>query len=702
MSLTALMSPQTVAVIGASRSPGKVGHAVLGNLISDGFAGDIVPVNPFADEILGRRCYERIGDYPGKIDLAVIVVPRLDVKAAVQSALDKDVGAIAIITAGFKETGPEGAALEREIAVMCRARNVPMLGPNSVGIINTHHHMNAAFAAHMPSTGGVSVLSQSGALCASLLDLAAGRQLGLAKLISIGNQADLTETELLAALGEDEQTAVIVGYLESIVSGEAFVRTAASVGERKPVILMKLGLTPAGAEAIQTHTGSIAGGDIAYAAAFRRAGVIRAETFDSLVDYTVAFAMQPLPKGKRVAIVTNGGGPGVMAADAVGKHGLELAALSATTLAFLAEHLPGMASANNPVDILEDAGHNLLGLAVGAVSADPAVDATIVLLKPVAVIDMEAAATAIATNADSQKPILASFVGGDGVRPGRQRLRSLGVPDFPSPERAVAALDAMSDYVAWRERPPRVVARFPVNRRRVERIVARNLRTGRSAVGIVKAKEILSAYDFAVLPGEVAANAEEAVDLASSFGFPVVLKIMSRDIVHKSDVGGVKLGLASREMVADAYELMMVRVKREAPQARVDGVYVERMADPGTEAIIGMTRDPQFGPMLMFGLGGVFVEVLRDVAFHLAPITADEAVEMLMGTRSHAHLVGGRLDREVLVTSIAGCLQRVSQMATDFDAIAELDINPLIVGPAGTEPVVVDARIVLGLSGGGS
>ncbi len=695
MNLDRLLQPRSVAIIGVSRSPEKVGNVLLRTIIADGFEGELIPVNPHATEILGRHCYRDVRDYPGPIDLAVLVVPRVAVEAAVESVLAKGVGAIVIVAAGFREKDAEGAALEEEIARLCRAREVPMLGPNSVGIINTHHRLNASFATHIPSTGGISVLSQSGALCAALLDLAARRRLGLAKLISSGNQGGLNETELLAALGEDPNTRIIVGYLESIADGAAFIRTAARVGASKPVILMKVGATRTGARAAASHTGSLADGEVAYAAAFKRAGVIRADRFEDLLDFAMAFALQPLPRGRRIGVVTNGGGPGVIAADALDRCCLEASPLSPSTLEVLAEHLPGIATARNPVDVLEDAGHRLVGLAVRAVCADPAIDGVIVLVKPMAVLALEESAELIAGATREGKPILAAFLGGDALRPGRLRLRSLGVPDYPSPERAAAAMKAMCDYSAWLHAPPRVVVRFPVNRRRVERIIARSLRAGRRAIGIASAKDVLSAYDFPVLPGHPAASGEEAVEAADRIGYPVAMKILSPDVVHKSLVGGVRLSLTTPDMVRDAFDLMTLRVGRLAPEARIDGVYVEKMAPRGTEVVIGTTRDPRFGPMLMFGLGGVFVEVLKDVAFHLAPVSAEEAMEMLASTRSYALLAGGSAGSAADLSAIAGCLQRISQLVTDFPQIAELDINPLVVGPVGTEPVVADARIFL-------
>ncbi|MBC7294616.1 MAG: acetate--CoA ligase family protein, partial [Thermoleophilia bacterium] len=571
--------------------------------------------------------------------------------------------------------------------------------PNCLGLINTHNKMNASFASYMPKPGGIAVLSQSGALCTAILDWAASRKMGLASLISIGNKADLDETDFLAAFADDEHAKVIVGYLESIVSGDEFVRVAESVAAVKPVVILKAGTTSAGSKAASSHTGALAGADIAYGAAFKRAGVIRADTFESLFDFATAFAMQPIPQGDRVAIITNAGGPGIMAADAVEHAGMRVASLHPETADSLREKLPPAASVGNPIDVLGDADPERYAAAVEAAQADPSVDAIIVILTPQAMTKPAETARAIAARANGEKPLLAAFMGGAEVMPGREELVAANLPDYPSPERAVAALKAMVDYAAWRRRPPRIVTRFPVNRRRVQRIISRQLRTGRLYIGEVKAKEILRAYDFNVPDGRLVTTVEEAVEAAPRIGYPLAMKIVSPDIIHKSDVGGVKLNLNSAQEVADAFELMMLRISRRAPEAVLEGVYLEHMVPKGREVILGMTRDPQFGPMLMFGLGGIFVEVMKDVSFHLAPVTADEAMQMLMGTRSYKLLEGVRGESGVNLAAIVEALQRISQLVTDFPQIAELDINPFIVGEVGEESVAADARIQLAPGG---
>lgn len=693
--LDALLKPSAIAVIGASKSPGKVGHEILANLVAGGFEGRIVPINPTSDELLGLPCYPDLKTSGTKIDQSIIAVPAKLVKQAVMDAVEAGAKAITIITAGFKEIGPDGAKLEQDLAAYCKAREVRLLGPNCLGLINTHHKMNASFAKHMPKPGGITIMSQSGALCTAILDWASDRHLGMAKLISMGNKADLAETDFLTAFAQDKDTRVIVGYLESIVAGDAFIKAAETAAASKPVVVFKSGVTAAGGKAASSHTGSLAGADVGYAAAFKRSGIIRADTFEAMFDYATALAMQPLPKGQRVAIITNAGGPGIMAADAVELCGLDVATLAGGTATALAEKLPTAASVGNPIDVLGDADPARYADALNAAQDDDSVDAIIVILTPQAMTNPRETAQAIQNNARNEKPILVAFMGGADVTPGREELVAANLPDYPAPERAVAALKAMVDYAEWLRRPPRIITRFPVNRRRVARIIRRHVRTDELQLGEAAAKDILRAYDFDVPPGTLATSADQAVEAAEKIGYPLAMKIASPDVIHKSDMGGVKLNLATADAVRDAFDLMMMRIRQRVKDARIIGVYLEKMCDRGREVILGMTRDPQFGPMLMFGLGGIFVEVMKDVTFHIAPITHNEALQMLQTTRSFELLKGVRGETRVDIEAIATALQRISQLGQDFPQIAEMDINPFIVGPVGTDSVAADARITL-------
>ncbi len=693
--LNYLFKPASIAVIGASASPNKVGYAVLNNLINGGFKGSIIPINPKATEILNVACYKNVKDYGKPVDMSVIAVPTHFVKEAVRDSISAGVKSIVLITAGFKEVDQEGDTLEKEIAEICRSSGIRLLGPNCLGIINTYHNMNATFAQQMPKTGIISVISQSGAICAAILDWAASRGLGLAKLISIGNKADISEIDLMDALGEDEETGVIVGYLESIIDGKQFIRTAERVTSKKPVIILKAGTTSSGLKAASSHTGSLAGADVAYGAAFRRSGVIRAESFEQMFDIAKALAMQPLPKGPSVAIVTNAGGPGIICADAVENAGMSVAQLDHQSATALKKKLPEAASIGNPIDVLGDADPERYKTAIQTALESDSVDAVVTLLTPQTMTNALGTARVIVECANHIKPLLVCFMGGQNILLGREELVSRNLPEYTSPERMVSALRAMYDYKLWRGREPRVVTRFPVNKRRVERIINMYRRMGNIQIGEADAKKILKAYGFTVPKGGICTTAEEAVKYSEFIGYPVAMKISSKDIIHKSDVGGVKINLQDSGAVRDAYDLMMMRIERNLPDIFIEGVYVEEMAPKGREVIIGMNRDAQFGPMMMFGLGGIFVEVMKDVAFNLAPITKGEAMQMLEATRSYAFLTGTRGQSSVDLDSIATGLQAISQLVTDFPQIREMDINPFIVGPVGSESVAADARITL-------
>lgn len=693
--LDAIFSPSSIAVYGASRDPAKVGHAILKHLLAAGYAGRLIPINPSADEVLGLPCFPNAKTAGTALDLAIMVVPTSVIEAATRQALEAGARGIVVITAGFKELDAEGAAREKTLAALCRDFGARMLGPNCLGLINTTNNMNASFAPQMPVRGNISVVSQSGAMCTAILDLAVERGLGVGKLISIGNKADLDESDLLEALAKDPDTKVIACYLESIESGRRFIDVAERVGRDKPVVVLKAGTTKAGARAASSHTGSLAGADIAYDAAFKRAGVLRADDFESLFDIAKAFAMQPLPRGNRIAVITNAGGPGIIAVDAIERQGLVVAGLKPETQALIRDSLPRAAASSNPVDVLGDAPPERYVNSLKAVLADDGVDAILVILTPQAMSKPRETARAIIETHRDGKPVLAVFMGGRDVAPARAEFLFHDLPDFTAPERAVVALRKMCDYAAWRRRPPRVVERQPINRNRIDRIITRHRRIGTRQVGEADAKKILATYQFNVPEGRLVRTADEAKAVADRIGYPIAMKIASPQIIHKSDAGGVRIGLGSGGEVRDAFDLMKLRISEREPDAEILGAYVEAMCPPGREVILGMTRDPSFGPMLMFGLGGIFVEVMKDVSFNLAPITHEEATRMLEGTRSYALLRGARGQKAVDLEALAIALQRLSQLATDFPEIEEMDINPFMVGPPGSSAMVADARMTL-------
>jgi acetate---CoA ligase (ADP-forming) len=695
MSLEKFFNPKSVAVVGASQTEGKVGYEVLNNLINGKFKGKIFPVNNKVDKIKDLKCcpdLEAIGEAP---DLVIIILPAKIVPAIMRQCAKIGSKSVIIISAGFKEVGPEGLRLEQEIVQTARQSGIRVIGPNCLGLIAPGNNLNASFAGDLPKTGGIGYLSQSGALVSAILDMANDNSIGFSKLISIGNKADMDELDIITALGNDPDTKVIAGYLESISDGDAFVQLAEKISNDKPILLMKSGGTGAGAEAASSHTGSLAGSETAYEAGFERAGIIRCLSIASQFDFAQAFAYQPLPKGTRVAVITNAGGPGIMAADAIEREGLEFARFTEQTEEKLAAKLPAAANVHNPVDVLGDALADLYEFATETVLDDPNVDAALILLTPQAMTESVATARAIAkiSREKPQKTIIASFMGGSKVAESVKTLRQNGIPQYDSPESAVLTLKMMVDYMRWRSRPKRVVKLFPVNRRKVETIIEKHLRQQMREIGETEAKEILDAYGFVTPKGYLATTTDQAAGIAQQIGYPVVMKIWSPDILHKSDVGGVKIGLKTASEVMDAFDLMMYRIPKKMPKANILGVLVQQMCASGKEVILGMNRDPHFGPLMMFGMGGTMVEVLKDVAFYLAPLTAQEAKQMLINTRTYKMLQGVRGEEGVDIDAIAEGLQRLSQLVTEFPQIQELDINPFVVGPEGTTPIAVDARM---------
>ena len=696
MGLESFFNPKSVAIVGASRQKGKVGYEILANMIQGGYAGGIFPINPNADSIEGLKCFadlKSIGQVP---DLVIIIVPAKYVPGVMEECAKVRVRSVIIITAGFKEVGPEGKALEEQVVRIARRAGIRFIGPNCLGVIAPSHKLNASFGGDLPTPGGIGYISQSGALLAAILDLANASGIGFSTLVSIGNKADVNELDIIQAFGEQKDTRVIAGYLESIADGDAFVREAEEISYQKPILLMKSGGTEAGARAASSHTGSLAGGEVAYESAFKRAGVIRCDSIKQQFDFAQAFANQPLPKGPKVAVITNAGGPGIMAADAIEQEGLTFSKLEEETRKKLMEGLPPAANVHNPIDVLGDALADRYEFALNVVLDDPNVDSAIVLLTPQAMTQAKETAEAVVRiAAEKGKPVLACFLGATKIEEGVRVLRQGNIPQYDSPESAVATLKVLTDHVRWRNRPKRVLRLFPVNRRKVESIVERHLRQGLLEIGEAESKEILEAYGFATPKGSIATTAEQAGNIAQQLGYPVVLKIWSPDILHKSDVGGVKVGLKSEQEVKDAFDLMMYRIPKKRPEAQILGVLVQEMVRSGREVILGMHRDPGFGPLMMFGMGGIMVEVLKDVSFYLAPLTGEEAKQMLISTKTYHILQGVRGQEGVDIEAIAEGLQRLSQLVTEFPQIKEMDINPYVVGVPGTISIAVDARISL-------
>ena len=695
--LDAFFHPQSVAVIGASRDPEKLGYAVLANLKEGGYPGRLYPVNPKADEILGLKAYPSVLDIPDPVDLAVIVIPYRFVPAVLEQCGQKGVRAVVVISAGFREAGREGLERERELVEIARKYHLRLIGPNCLGVIDTGTPLNATFAAGMPPAGPIAFMSQSGALGTAVLDMALAGRIGFSKFVSLGNKADVSEIDLLEAWGDDPASRVILIYVEGLPDGQRFIQVARKVTRHKPVVAIKSGVTKSGSRAVSSHTGSLAGSEAAYKAAFRQAGVIRATSMEALFDYARAFAYQPLLKGDRIGIVTNAGGPGILATDALEHAGLEIPRLARETVGALEAHLPGAASAANPVDVLGDALADRYEHAIRLVLADPNVDGLIVIVTPQAMTEIERTAHVVGRMArETDKPVLGCFMGEARIEAGIEVLRQYGVPNYPFPERAAAALAAMSAYRRERERPifeaqPCEVCIPPV-RELFDRVRAE----GRVSIGDAEAREVLEAYGFPVPKSRLAKTSDEAIEVAEEIGYPVVLKVASPDILHKTDVGGVKLNLSTPDDVRDAFDLIVYRAGRYVPGARIWGCLVQQMVSGGREVLVGMSRDPQFGPLVAFGLGGIYVEALKDVAFRVAPFSRQEAEEMIREIRAYPLLEGIRGEPPADHEAMVDALLRVSQLVTDFPEIVELDINPLMVFDEGRGAMAIDMRLVLG------
>ncbi len=700
--LEAFFTPQSVAVIGAARTPGKLGYGVLHNIIQYGYGGQIYPINPKANEILGLKAYSSVLDVPGPVELVIIVIPNRFVPQVMQECGKKGVKAAVIISAGFREAGTEGIKLERQVMDIARQYGIRVVGPNCLGIISTHTPLNASFAAGMPPKGGIAFMSQSGALVTAILDWALPKGIGFSHFVSLGNKADVDEADLLQAWQDDQDARVVIVYLEGLKDGQEFIQIARQVTQHKPVVAVKSGNTAAGSRAVSSHTGSLAGSARAYEAAFKQTGVLRADTIEELFDYSLALAYQPPLKGRNIAVVTNAGGPGVMATDAIERNALKLATLGPETLETLRERLPAAANVFNPIDVIGDALADRYEHALKAVFDDPHVDGVLAILTPQVYTQIEETAKVIGRLASGyDKPLLGCFMGEQKVGPGIEILTKYSVPNYLFPERAVGAFGAMADFWERGQRPQPEYERFEVNQEIVRQIFDGVREQGRLTLGDAESREIMEAYGLRIPRSILAKNADEAVTAAESIGYPVAMKVASPDILHKSDIGGVRLNVTEADQVRDFFDLLIYRAQRYMADARIWGVLVQEMVPRGKEIIIGVNRDPQFGPLLMFGLGGIYVEVLKDVTFRVAPISRQEATEMLTEIQSHHLLRGVRGEKPADMDAIVDTILRVSQLVTDFPGVVEMDINPLMVYEEGRGAVAVDMRFVLKEKEGG-
>ncbi|MBI0583415.1 MAG: acetate--CoA ligase family protein [Methanomassiliicoccus sp.] len=691
-----LFEATSIAVVGASQKEGKVGHIIVKNLQGSGYRGALYPVNPKASEILGLRCYPDLGSIPGEVEMVVVAVPSAAVPQVMEEAGAKGVKVAVVISAGFRETGREGAELERRVGDIARSHGIRVLGPNCLGVISTSNAMNATFTNDYPREGSIAITSQSGAICSVVLDWARATRIGFSKFVSVGNKVDIDEADLLTYLKDDERTKVIGMYIEGMERGREFMAVAREASRCKPIIALKAGRTSSGAKAASSHTGALSGSDKVYDAALVQSGVVRARTIDELFDLLQVFGTMPLPRGDGLGIVTNAGGLGVMAADAVSDNGLTLASLTAETIEKLKAGLPEEASLYNPVDVVGDADEARYEFAIRAVMDDPNVHMVLALLAPTDILDITAVARTIASFASTSRvPVATAFVGGEDVAEGSRLLMEAGVPSYQSPDRAVHALAAMDRYRQLREgggehEPARVAGDLASVRKLLDRVRSE----GRTALSESEGKEILMAYGLPVPPEGEADSADEAVKLAHVIGYPVVMKVSSPDIAHKTDVGGVAVNLGSDDEVRRTYGLMMSQVRAKVPGARVDGVTIEKMFS-GREVIVGMVRDDTFGPVLTFGLGGIFVEIMKDVSQRIAPVTEEGVEDMIRSIRAYPILTGARGRRPADIKALKDVIFGVAQIAMDFPEITELEINPVMVGDEGKGCGAVDALVTI-------
>lgn len=691
--LANLFNPRSVAIVGASSKPGSVGNDLVKNLLS--FGGEVYLVNIKEEVIEGKQSVGSISKIDQPIDLVIIAVPAQFVAGVLKEAAQKGVKSAVVISAGFKEAGHKD--LEDEMIAICRENNIALIGPNCLGFINPELNLNASFAGAMPQAGPVAFISQSGALCAAVVDYAKYYSIGFSKFVSIGNKAVLDEVELLQYLFEDEKTKVIAMYLESLTRSRELIQFMQKMhcsGHSKPVIIIKSGRTSAGASASVSHTGALAGADSAYDALFRQAGILRAATVEEMFDLVRVFVDNEALPTNGVAVITNAGGPGVLATDSLISGGLEMAKLSDQTIEKLKNCLPEAANVHNPIDVLGDAKADRYSQALQAAVEDENVQSAVVLLTPQSMTEIVETAHAIAAvEKTTKKPIVVSFMGEETVDAGVKVLQKEGVAAVNFPEQAARALCAMNKFSTSCANLE--VNKFTFNDTDKAAVAEIFKSAGKKVFPESEALSILKHYGFPLLQSQVAKSAAEASEAATKIGTPVAMKIVSQDILHKSDVGGVSLNIDPKN-AAQAYEEMMTRVSQNKPDAKLDGVLIMEMAPKnGFEFILGASKDPALGQMAMVGVGGILVEVLKDVSFGLVPINKNDARAMLNEIKAKKIFDGVRgmppLDTEAMIDSLG----RLSQFLSDFPQIKELDINPLYVLEKGQGARVLDARIVL-------
>jgi acetyltransferase len=681
--------PRGVVVIGASTVPEKLGYGVSRNLIQSGYKGAIHFVSQKQGTLFDRPIHTDLGQIPDPIDLAILIVPPQAAVQTLRACGKRGIHAVILVSAGFREIGPEGAALEAECIEVAREYQIRIIGPNCIGVLDTHVPFDSTFLPPpMPTCGDIGFLSHSGAFCAAIVDWARSQAFGFSRIVSLGNQADVTETDLLPILANDVHTRVIAMYIEGLPNGRRFMQVAQDTVRSKPIVALKVGRYESGQKAAASHTGALAGADNAFDAAFAKAGILRADTAEQMFDWAHALASCPLPAGRRMAVLTNAGGPGVIAADALETNGLLLSRLSEETLKTLEETLPPAASTHNPVDMLASASPDQYALCLRILLEDAGVDGVMVILPPPPMFEAAEVATKVVSIIKRfNKPVVIALMGSALVEHAIEVFRAAGVPTYPFPERAASALSVLVKRNKFLSGPLPALTISDAN----TGFQDPQAETESAGQQFADPLSLLSRYEIPVAEARLARDPKHASAIAQEIGFPVVMKIASPDITHKSDVGGVLLGLKDLQDVISGYSLLRERVSQAKPQARIDGVLLQREVQPGQEVIVGMVRDPIFGPLMMVGSGGVEVEGLQDVAFALAPLSFEEASAMIERTWAGRKLKGFRNILPADHAAVANILVRLSVLAIENEQVQEIEINPLRVLSRGA--IAVDVRM---------
>ena len=694
-SLSPFFNAKGVAVLGASTNPRKLSYGIVENLLTYGYQGGVYPVNPNADFILGKKAYASIAEVPDPVELAVVVLPVTIIMDTMREIGERGIKTVVIITGGFKELGTEGAEVEKEVKKIADSYGMRVVGPNCVGTIDVRTGLNSTFIKGVPPAGPIAFISQSGAICGGVIDLIINSKIGFSHFTSLGNEMDVTETDMLEYFAEDENVKVIAMYVEGIQDGQRFMRVAREVSKKKPIVFLKAGKNDAGAKAVSSHTGSLAGSYAAYQAALRQAGVIEVATINDLFNLSWAIGSQPLPKGKAVAMTTNAGGAAALAADSLDFNGFELAKIAPEVQSRLREKLNPSAQVSNPVDMLGSVSPEDYYWSLSNLDSDDGVDVLMPILVPQALVDTPGVANSwIEIGKKTEKTLLTCLMGERSTKEAEQALNSNNVPVYAFPEQAGPVLKGMWEYKQVLEKPNFAeVSYHPADLQKVEK--AKAAIGERKVIGEYESRLLLEAYDVPNVPGGLAKTADEAVSIAEEIAYPVVLKIVAEGLIHKSDAGGIELNISNKEELRVAYINLIDRISTNEPSAEIVGVMVEKMAAKGVEVIVGMRRDVTFGPLMMFGMGGTMVELLKDIQFRVAPLSDDEIEAMVAGTMAGKLLNGYRGAPLADFDSLYKVIAQLSLLALENPAIQEIEINPLVVYPAGQGVMAIDSRMIL-------